>query len=67
MLRDDCFQLSSSTFAQGLDSMGMTASQLKAFVSFRIDALKGVKEETGEGREKKLDKIIEHLQSSFED
>ena len=36
--------------------MGMTDSQFKAFVRFLIDALKEVKEEEGEKREKKLDK-----------
>lgn len=50
-----------------MSSMGMTDSQFKAFVRFLIDALKDAREETGENKEKKLDKIIENLQSSLED
>lgn len=46
---------------------GMTDSQFKAFVRFLIDALKEVKEEEGEKREKKLDRILENLQDSLED
>ena len=47
--------------------MGMTDIQFKVFVRFLIDALKDAREETGESREKKLDKIIENLQSSLKD
>lgn len=47
--------------------MGMTDSQFKAFVKFLIDALKDAREEKGEMRDQKLDKIIENLQSSLED
>lgn len=50
-----------------MGSVGMTDSQFKAFVRFLIDALKDAREATGENKEKKLDKIIENLQSSLED
>lgn len=38
--------------------MGMTDSQFKAFVRFLIDALKDAKEEAGEKKDQKLDKIL---------
>lgn len=47
--------------------MGMTDSQFKAFVRFLIDALKDAKEEEGAEKDRKLDKILENLQSSLED
>lgn len=47
--------------------MGMTDSQFKVFVRFLIDALEDVKEEEGEKKEKKLDRILQNLQSSLED
>lgn len=50
-----------------MKEMGMTDSQFKAFVRFLIDAIEEAKEESGENKEKKLDKILENLQSSLED
>ncbi len=48
-------------------TMGMTDSQFKAFVRFLIDALEEAKKEEGEKKDKKIDKILENLQSSLED
>lgn len=47
--------------------MGMTDSQFKAFIRFLIDALQDAKNDTGESRERKLEKILDNLQSSLED
>lgn len=51
----------------GEKDTGMTDSQFKAFVRFLIDALQEVKDGREEEREKKLDKILDNLQSSLED
>lgn len=49
-------------------NMGMTDSQFKAFIRFLIDALEETKEEKDAiKKEKKLEKVLENLQSSLED
>lgn len=51
-----------------MQDMGMTDKQFNGFIRFLIDDLKEVQEETdAEKREKKLDKILENLQSTLED
>lgn len=50
-----------------MTEMGMSDSQFKAFIRFLLDALEEVKEETGENKDKKLDRILENLHSSLED
>lgn len=48
--------------------MGMTDSQFKAFIMFLIDALKNAIDATDpEEKTKRLNKILENLQSSLED
>ena len=46
--------------------MEMTDSQFKAFARFLIDALQDAKEAPNEEKDRKLEKIIENLQSSLE-
>jgi len=51
-----------------MKDVGMTDSQFKAFVRFLIDAIREAKEEDSESEKtKKLEKILENLQSSLED
>ncbi len=48
--------------------MGMTDSQFKAFIMFLIDALKNaIDAKDPEEKTKRLNKILENLQSSLED
>lgn len=51
-----------------MQDMGMTDKQFNGFIRFLIDDLKELQEETdAEKRERKLDKILENLQSTLED
>ena len=47
---------------------GMTDSQFKGWVRFLLDALKEVDSESNQDKQKKrLEKVIENLQSTLED
>ena len=50
-----------------MEEMGMTDKQFNAFVRFLIDALQDARQEEGDKKDKKLEKIVENLQQTLED
>lgn len=51
-----------------MKEMGMTDKQFNGFIRFLIDDLKEAREETDtEKKDKRLEKILENLQSTLED
>lgn len=51
-----------------MKDMGMTDKQFNGFIRFLIDDLKEAREETdSEKKDKRLEKILENLQSTLED
>ena len=51
-----------------MKEMGMTDKQLNGFIRFLIDDLKEVREEKDEEKKnKRIEKILENLQSTLED
>lgn len=51
-----------------MQDMGMTDKQFNGFIRFLIDDLREAQEETDtEKKNKKLEKILENLQSTLED
>ena len=51
-----------------MKEMGMTDKQFNGFIRFLIDDLKEVREETdAEKKNKRIEKILENLQSTLED
>lgn len=51
-----------------MDNMGMTDKQFNGFISFLIDGLKeAMEEEETEKKDKRIQKILENLQSTLED
>lgn len=51
-----------------MDNMGMTDKQFNGFIRFLIDGLKeAMEEEETEKKDKRIQKILENLQSTLED
>lgn len=51
-----------------MDSMGMTDKQFNGFIRFLIDDLQEAKEEADtDKKNKRIEKILENLQSTLED
>lgn len=51
-----------------MEEMGMTDKQFNGFIRFLIDDLKEVQEEKDEDKKnKRIEKILENLQSTLED
>lgn len=51
-----------------MKEMGMTDKQFNGFIRFLIDDIKEAREETdNEKKDKRLEKILENLQSTLED